>query len=400
MTARPDEPLRLQFSDEEFRRRHERLKQAMDEQGLDCLLLAGSPGYMSGGYGAFWATGYPERLGVVSYVVFPRRAEPTLIVPFAGSHVESARRASYVADVRDSRHGDYPSVISDRLKEVDLATGTIGITEVDARYGIGVPHDLLTGLSEHLPEADIRVTRGVLEPLLAVKSAEEIAAVERASVICDEVLIELADRVGPGVHDHEIRALIAGGIMKRRGDLAFTMIGSTPMGDPSFAFPFAIESARVIQRGDVVINEFGARYMGYEGQTGRPLTIGPPTSEMRALWEVVTRTADALEHALRPGATAEDIRIAGKAVLDDAGWVISAPMLHTLGICNSVPIVFLDSVVGDPGFEFTEGMVVSLQSNPASPDRRTGLFMGNDYVVTSTGCRRLSTLPFDLIEIV
>ena len=62
----------------------------MDERELDCLLLAGSQGYMSGGYGAFWASGYPERIGVVSYVIFPHDGDPTLMIPFAGSHVRSA----------------------------------------------------------------------------------------------------------------------------------------------------------------------------------------------------------------------------------------------------------------------------------------------------------------------
>jgi len=400
VTPTPDEPFGLRFSDEEFERRHRLLRNAMDEHGLDCLLLAGSPGYMSGGHGAFWASGYPERLGVVSYVVFPRDGEPTLVIPFAGSHVETARRASFVSDVRDSAHGDYTSVIADRLMELDISTGDVGVTELDARYGLGVPHELLSGLRERLPGVEIRATRGLLEPLMAVKSPEEIAAIEQASVICDEVLDELAARVEPGLRDYEVRAMIGGAIMARRGDLAFAIVGSTPMADPSFAFPFAIESARTIRPGDVVINEFGARYKGYEGQTGRPLTIGPPTPEFRDLWTIATQGAFALEEALRPGATAEDIRIAGKRVFDDAGRVIAAPMLHTLGICNSTPVVFLDFVVGDPGFEFQEGMVVSLQSNPASPDRRTGLFMGNDYVVTSSGCRRLSTLPFDVIEIV
>ncbi len=371
----------------------------MDDQGLDCLLLAGSPGYMSGGYGAFWASGYPERLGVVSYVIFPRHAAPTLVIPFAGSHVESARRVSYIQDVRDSRHGDYTAVVVDRLNDLDLHAGRLGVTELDARYRIGIPHELLSGLRANLPEADIALTSGLLESLWMVKSPEEIGAIETATLICDEALNDLSGRIEVGMRDYQVRALIGGAIMERRAELAFAIVGSTPMTDPAFAFPPAIESARAIQAGDVVINEFGARYMGYEGQTGMPLTIGPPSRGYQAIWAVVTEAARALEEALRPGATADDIRLAGKAVFDEAGLVISAPMLHTLGICNSVPIVFLDFVVGDPAFEFEAGMVVSLQSNPASRDQRTGLFMGHDYVVTDTGCRRLSTLPFDLIEI-
>ena len=86
-------------------------------------------------------------------------------------------------------------------------------------------------------------------------------------------------------------------------------------------------------------------------------------------------------------------------VFEEAGFVISAPMLHTLGICLSDPTIFYDHISGDPNFEFKPGMVVSVQSNPASPDQSRGLFMGNDYLVTETGCRRLSTTPFEFFEV-
>jgi Xaa-Pro aminopeptidase len=387
------------FSDGEYERRHRILRDAMDERGLDCLLLAGSPGYMSGGYGAFWVSGYPERIGVVSYVVFPREGAATLLIPFAGSHVESAKRVSFIQDVRHSNHGDYAGVIVGRLEELGLGTARIGITELDARYGIGVPHEVLSGLRARLPEAEIEVVAGLLEPIWMVQSTEEIGAIETASLICDEVLGVLSEKVRPGVHDYELRAIVASAIMERRAELAFTMLGSTSMSDPSFAFPYALESDREIRDGDVVITEFGARYLGYEGQTGRPLTLGRPTREFRDIWGVAVEGARVLEDALRPGVTADEIRLAGKRHFEQAGYVISAPMLHTLGICNSAPVIFLDSVTGDPGFVFEPGVVVSLQSNPATEDRSKGLFVGNDYVVTESGCRRLNNWPFEMIEI-
>ena len=290
-------------------------------------------------------------------------------------------------------------MIVHRLRELGLESKRIGITELDARYGTGIPHELFSGLKAQLPQADVRTVRGLLESIWMVQSAEEIQAIETASLICDDVLIELSGRVGPGVRDHQLRGMVASAVMERQAELAFAMVGSTPMSQPSFAFPYAIESAREIRDGDVVITEFGARYMGYEGQTGRPLTIGKPTPEYRRIWDVAVEGARVLEETLRPGVTAEEIRRAGKQFFERAGYVISAPMLHTLGICNSAPIIFLEFVTGDPGFVFEPGMVVSLQSNPATEDQRKGLFIGNDYVVTEWGNRRLNERSFEMIEI-
>jgi Xaa-Pro dipeptidase len=231
------------------------------------------------------------------------------------------------------------------------------------------------------------------------KSPEEIRAITQATQICDETIQVLREQLRPGLRDYQVRGLIAGAIMERRGELAFAIVGSTPMKAPQFPFPFSIESSRTISTGDLVLNEFGARYMGYEGQTGRPFSIGPATSAFTDLWEVTVQGAYALEKALRPGALAIDVQKAGRKIYEEAGLVISAPMLHTLGICLSDPTIFFDHISGDPQFEFRPGMVVSLQSNPATPDHSMGLFMGNDYVVTDTGCRRLSTTPFEFIRI-
>ena len=46
-------PVFLRFTDQEYERRISILRCMMDERQLDGVLLAGSPAYMSGGYGAF-----------------------------------------------------------------------------------------------------------------------------------------------------------------------------------------------------------------------------------------------------------------------------------------------------------------------------------------------------------
>ena len=160
MISSNDEELYIRFSDEEFHRRHKLLREALETLDLDCVVLAGSPGYMSGGYGAFWVSGYPERIGIVSYVIFPRSGTPTLIIPFAGSHVRSAKRISFIQDIRHSQHGNYVEVIADRINQLGLGSKKIGITELDARYGIGIPYDVYAGLQSRFPKASFQMIRG------------------------------------------------------------------------------------------------------------------------------------------------------------------------------------------------------------------------------------------------
>ena len=71
---------------------------------------------------------------MANYVVFPIEGEPTLIYSMGGTHIEATRRESAIKDVRQSRGGRFAEVIIERIKELGLERGKIGILEVDPRF--------------------------------------------------------------------------------------------------------------------------------------------------------------------------------------------------------------------------------------------------------------------------
>src|SRR6266700_4505892 len=124
------------FSKQEYQRRYAALRAKMREHKLDCVIVPGGPSHWSFGGGMLWLTGHWEWHALACYVVVPLEGEPTMVYSMGGTHAEAVRRNVEVAirDVRSSRGGKYAEVMADRIVELGLERGRIGLLEIDPRH--------------------------------------------------------------------------------------------------------------------------------------------------------------------------------------------------------------------------------------------------------------------------
>ncbi len=124
-----------QFSKKEYERRYRALRNKMQEQKLDAVIVPGGPSHWSFGGGMLWLTGHWEWHALASYVLVPLEGDPTMIFSMGGTHAEAVRKQVKVAiqDVRHSRNGRYADVMVERIRELKLERGRIGLMEVDGR---------------------------------------------------------------------------------------------------------------------------------------------------------------------------------------------------------------------------------------------------------------------------
>jgi hypothetical protein len=130
-----------QFSGQEYARRYAAIRAKMHAEKLDCVIVPGGPSHWSFGGGMLWLTGHWEWHALCCYVLVPLEGEPTLIYSMGGTHAEAVRRitAAALSDVRGSRGGQYAAVMVDRLRELKLERGRIGLLEIDPRCGRACP---------------------------------------------------------------------------------------------------------------------------------------------------------------------------------------------------------------------------------------------------------------------
>src|SRR2546430_1416768 len=274
-----------QFSRQEYARRYAALRDKMRAHKLDVVIVPGGPSHWSFGGGMTWLTGHWEWHAISSYVVVPLDAPPTLIFSMGGTHAEACRRecANALSDVRHSRGGRYAEVIVERLNELKLERGRIGLLEVDARHGDYLPVNQYNVLRSSLPEAELVFTKGFMHELIVVHSEEELRCVRRAGVLCERAMQAIVARAKPGVPEYELRAAAGGAILDGGGDIDFLIIGSTPMTDPAMVFGNPRPSHRQLQRGDIINMELAAGYNGLSAQIGSPNSPRPPTDQVRKL---------------------------------------------------------------------------------------------------------------------
>src|SRR6266704_2701284 len=308
-----------QFSPAEYARRYAALRSKMREHRLDALIVPGGPSHWSFGGGMLWLTGHWEWHALASYVVVPLDGEPTMIYSMGGTHAEAVRRQVEVAvqDVRHSRNGRYADVMVERLRELKLERGRIGLMEIDPRHGDYLPVNQYNVLRDNLPEADLVFTQGFLHELLSIHSAEELDCVRKAGLLCQKAMEAMVARAKPGVKEYELRAAAGAAILEGGGDIDFLIIGSTPMDNPALIFGNPRPSARVLQKGDIINMELAAGYRGYTAQIGSPICLGEPTEMVRKFWEEITLPGyERIIAEIAPGTPTENMRTASKFFRD------------------------------------------------------------------------------------
>ena len=388
-----------QFSEAEYARRYAALRDKMREHKLDAVIVPGGPSHWSFGGGMTWLTGHWEWHALASYVLVPLNEAPTLIFSMGGTHAEAVRRqvAPALSDVRQSRGGRYAEVMVERLKEIGLTRGRIGLVEIDPRHKDYMPVNQYNDLRTGLPEAEIVFTRSLIHELVIIKSAEELDCVRKAGVLCERAMAAMVAAAKPGATEADLRGAAGSAMLQGGGDIDFLIIGSTPMANPAMFFGNPRPSERKLRKGDIVIMELAAGYRGYTAQIGSPICLGPPTEMVRKFWEEITLPGyRKIVAEIKPGNPIDNIRIAAQ-FFRQKGVQSRPTQIHGIDIVTATPHVFAERTEAREADKvFLPGMVTMAEPNPITADGMFGIFLGHTFIVTPDGHEVVDKFPLEL----
>lgn len=385
------------FSDAEYARRHSAARVLMDRDRFDALLLTGGQNVYSMGSGVTWGCGLIDDRGAIQYLVLPREGDPTLVYPHDGCHIEAARRQVAIADVRGSQKGQYAKVIAERLREVGITSGRVGVTAADRNGPEFMGAKVYLELRELLPDVELVFCPDVMHELTYRKGAEEIEAMRKAGEMSVAAQDALAAIARPGIREYELAAAGSQAILARGGQVFLMMIASTSMADPRIMYPNPNPSARVLQSGDMILTEISASYLGYSAKLGHPITVGEPTEKIARFHSDVTMAGfNALKDALAPGVELEHLSKLSQA-FRDAGAQSRPMTLHGIDMITSGPKVMVHGVAAT-GYDSTlvEGMVVNVEATPIAADGSWGSFLSRTYVMAADGVEDLTPTSYPL----
>jgi Xaa-Pro dipeptidase len=388
-----------QFSKKEYDRRYAALRAKMREHKLDAIIVPGGPSHWSFGGGMLWLTGHWEWHALAAYVLVPLDGEPTLIYSMGGTHAEAVRRQVEVAvkDVRHSRNGRYADIMVERLRELKLERGRIGLMEIDPRHNDYMPVNQYNVLKHNLPDAELVFTSGFLHELLSIHSEEELDCIRKAGKLCEDAMNAMVARARPGVKEYELRAAAGAAILEGGGDIDFLIIGSTPMDNPALIFGNPRPSARVLKKGDIINMELAAGYRGYTAQIGSPICLGDPTDMVRNFWEEITLPGyRKIAAEIAPGKPLENIHEASK-FFRNSGVQSRPTQVHGIDLVTDKPHIVAEHISAEPFEQILQpGMIIMAEPNPITADGLFGIFLGHTFIVTDTGHEVVDDFPLQI----
>jgi Xaa-Pro aminopeptidase len=393
------------FSDEEFERRWKMMKTAMEEKGLDCLVVYGAYRFAGNDMGQVNAVYLSNFASVVqTYVVFPRKEDPTLVIGL-GAHIPNAKKISAIRDIRAGRGFEVEA--GERLKELNLEKGHIGIVGPYAGFSrLTIPSEHRDYFAKILPGAKFENVTDWYENLRLIKSAEEIRLMERAGALSDLAHEEIFLATRPGIRHTDLRRVLGDVANRFGGSYPFSHVGSTSMADPEGFYPDFYPTHQTVERGHVVMTEICLGYGNYFGKLWGTYFVGDPAPEYRRMFDFAAALHDRVIRDLKPGMKGREINRYMEA-FQDAGFRPQGTILNGWSTYNHAPIC--GGLEGTPlamrvqpfqDFEFKPGHCLTIVIWPSIPGTKKGLWVGSTGVITRDGFKKFHSYPINQLRVV
>ncbi|MGI6343834.1 MAG: M24 family metallopeptidase [Bacillota bacterium] len=187
---------------------------------------------------------------------------------------------------------------------------------------LGFEKDYLTygqyeGLSQAL-ETQLVPVSGLVEKLRRIKDEAEVASMQRAADIAEAAFAEILPQIRPGRTERDI-ALDLEIAMRRRGaeGMAFPIIAAS---GPRSCLPHGAPTDRVLEQGDFLTLDFGARVDGYCSDMTRTVVLGEPDAKQREIYDIVLKAQLAAQAAVKPGLLGKQLDQIARDIISAAGY--------------------------------------------------------------------------------
>jgi Xaa-Pro aminopeptidase len=278
--------------------------------------------------------------------------------------------------------------IIDSLKEKGVASGRIGVTNLvdSSRQTEGeVAYTTYDRVLKAFPQAKFVPDAEILDRVQIVRSAEEIAALEKSVAVGELGLRAMFATAKPGVIHREVWLAMFNAMVNASGERPWRLSINTGGGGNS-ALNRPLE--KVLKAGEILTQECTGTVLGYGTQVNHSIVIGAPApAEWADASQQCVDTFHDMLGLVAPGKTVADICAPYDKRLVARGERAGQLVVHSGGL-GTMPRGGSGGEVGK--LVLQTGMVFDIKPNFNLKDGSAVQF-GDSVVVTGTGGRRLGT---------
>jgi Xaa-Pro aminopeptidase len=376
-----DVPQEQAFPPQEYAERLRRVRQRMEDQELDFLLLHSLPDIC-------WLSGFQTPLSDWYHcLVVPRSGE--LLLQCCDTELAMMNgRVTRIAVVLWERMDEAADQLVGLLEDLGAGDRRIGLALRRPGLNAWTLQRLEAGLPGRFVDASDLVPR-----LRAVKSAAEIACLREAARLTDLGMTAGIAAIREGGLDNDVIAA-ASQAMLTAGSEFFSIQPIVRTGRRS-GVVHATGKRTPIARGDNVFMEFGGVYQRYCAPLLRTAVVGPPNPLQKRLAEAALDTLERLYAAVKPGRSVAEVSREAEKGYAHLKHEIQTRSYHAYSVGISFPPVWVEHSVGirEGADDILEpGMVFHTPRSLRVPGT-VAMGFSETILVTSTGCEALTRHP-------
>lgn len=392
------------LSIDERNRRWSEVREVMNDNELDGLLLFGFPltwDFATANARFLSSIGGNAELNIL---VFPAEGEPTCFVMMP-TFVEYWKRAQdWVKDVRPKK-GPLANTVVSRLKELGMDGKKIGVDGISAPLDPDgwLPFSVYDQILKLMPETNFIGTHDMLERMRAVKSPEEISFLEKAAVLGDLMLEACAETARPGIKECEVYGKMMEVMLGNGGEEPTLFLWASDV--HPLPHPFRLPTTRPLEERDIIICEMHPKYGGYFTHVERTFSLGEPREEYTYIYQGCLKAFQRGMDLFNPGSKISTAMKEVNKVIESLGLGICEAGIHGHGLSSlEYPRCRLHAMDADLealdfiNDQFKPGMVFAFNIDLVNPGWRngdTGCVFAETILVTEDKPRRLHSFPID-----
>ncbi|WP_227765965.1 M24 family metallopeptidase [Zhaonella formicivorans] len=281
----------------------------------------------------------------------------------------------------------------------DLGAAIKNILQEEQAEELGFEEDFLTykqykTLEDKLQPVALKPAGGLVEQLRLQKDKGELDLLRKAAKIADAGFQHLLKLLKPGLKEVEV-ALELEYFMRQQGASgpAFETIVASGVRS---SLPHGVASQKTLEKGDLVVLDFGAVYQGYHSDMTRTVVLGKASDEQRRIYSLVLEAQLKALDIVKSGLKCSELDDAARSYL--AEQCFDKQFGHSLGHGVGLAIHEEPRVAANSTVVLAPGMAITIEPGIYIPGFG-GVRIEDLVVVTEAGCESLTHSSKELIEL-
>jgi Xaa-Pro aminopeptidase len=393
-----EKPIIPTFSLKERDRRWSLLRTEMKKAGLHALISLPNQGHWDQ-FGA--DTRYITQIGGTQTevgAVLPLEGDVTAVVRGANEIEWWGLAQDWITDIRPSRRS-YGEPVVERLKEIRAErVGVVALSGlVRAPEGV-VPWGTFEKIRQALPSVNFENATDLMQEVRSVKSAEEVAFIEKAADIIGKAIDALIAHSKVGVRENELIAEMLREIVRQGGEPITMLLFGT--GGPEVPWAQRVFTTRELKRGDLINTEVEGKYAGYIAQALQPISLGPKPKELEKIFDATKIIFDRMLKFLKPGVTFAEVVEFYQDEVKAAGYEPDGALMHGRGLGEDAPMLWgARRDFPEKNAQLKEGHVFILKPACKQGFMRDSIRAGDTVAIEANGAKRLGKRELTFVAV-